>query len=128
MRSQNSDHYENYNTEIRILTISVLLGILFIFQALSYIYDLEFLAPFPGINLIIMLICIAITFITLYVLDKTKYIIKILNFISRFLSWLKKYPHIYKVFRFMYKHLIISGIIMGILWSIIKNLVISHLT
>lgn len=54
-------------TGLIVLIIFVFCGSLFIFQLISYISNIDFLAPFPGFNFIIIPICIAITFITLYI-------------------------------------------------------------
>jgi hypothetical protein len=143
MKNQNRNNDENSNsiglledkglnskdiTVISILTIFVFFGILLIFQLISYISNIDFLAPFPGINFIITPICIAITFIAVYILNKSKYMIKILSSISKLISWARKYPLAYKVLRFIYKHPLISAVVVGIIWAIIKNVFSTYFT
>lgn len=111
--------------ELTILALVILLCIALIFQLISYISNIDFLAPFPGLNFIIIPICVAITFVVLYILDKTKYLVKVLNFISKLISWVKKYPIAYKFFRFIYKHPFISAVVVGIIWATVKNVVIT---
>lgn len=109
-------------TGLIILIIFVFCGSLFIFQLISYISNIDFLAPFPGFNFIIIPICVAITFITLYIFNKTRYIVKVLDFIRKLINCVKKYPHIYRALKFIYKHPLISAASVGAIWGIIKNI------
>lgn len=109
-------------TGLSILIIFVFCGSLFIFQLISYIFNIDFLAPFPGFNFIIIPICIAITFITLYIFNKTRFMAKVLDFIGGLINYVKKYPHIYRALKFIYKHPLISAASVGAIWGIIKNI------
>jgi len=118
------ESYDRYKAEISILAIIVFMVILLVFQLISYITDQDVLAPFPGLNFIITPISIAITFIVLYFIKKSNCIAKVLNLISNLLIWLKKYPIIYNIFRFAYKHPIISGFIVGTIGALAKNILL----
>ncbi|MFL0248685.1 hypothetical protein [Candidatus Clostridium stratigraminis] len=111
-----------YRIGVNILTIFILFASLFIFQLTSYITNIDFLAPFPGLNFIIMPICIAITIMTVYILNKTRYMVKVLNLINRLINYIKKYQFVYRILKFIYKHPLISSMIVGIIWGIIKNI------
>lgn len=110
-------------TELSILIIFVFCGSLFIFQLISYIFNIDFLAPFLGFNFIIIPICIAITFIILYIFNKTRLMVKVLDFIDRLINYVKKYRYIYRFLKLIYKHPLISAASVGVIWGIIKSLV-----
>lgn len=111
-------------TRINILAILILAIMLIIFQLASDILNIDFLAPFPGLNFIVMPICFVLTLIVLYVLNKTNYIFNALSLIKKSISCVEKYPFIYKALRFGYKHPLISGLLIGIVGSLVKNVVI----
>lgn len=115
---KNKDLNRKYIIGLSILSAFILLSILLVFELISYITNVDFLAPFPGYNFIITPVCIAITFIIVSILNKTKYMAKIINSINKKIIWIKKYPHIYKILRFIYKHPIISAIVIGVMWAI----------
>lgn len=121
---QNKGVRSKEGIELTILTLLVLACILLAFQLISYISNIDFLAPFPGLNFIILPISILLTFLFVFILFKSKHIVKILNGINKILSWIKKYPLLYKSLRFCYKHPIIAAIVVGCIWAIIKNLII----
>lgn len=126
-KSVNKDNFENSKdkTGINILAILIMVIMLFIFQLASYIYNIDFLAPFPDFNFIVMPICFALTFIAMYVLNKTGYIFNALSLVYKQISWIEKYPYVFKVLRFGYKHPLISGLVIGIVGSLVKNVVIT---
>jgi hypothetical protein len=113
---------------LSILTIFVFVGSLLIFQLISYIFNIDLLAPFPGLNFIITPICALITLIAMYILNKSNHLEKILNSLNNLINWLEKYPIIHRILRFIYKHPIISMFFVGIIWAVIKNLVVMYFT
>lgn len=50
----------------------------------------------------------------MYILNKSNYMVKILIPINKLISWVEKHPLIYKIFRFCYKHPIVSAFVIGI--------------
>ncbi len=112
-------------TGINILAILILAIMVLIFQLASNILNIDFLAPFPGFNFIVMPICFSLTFIVMNVLNKTSYIFNALSLINKLISWIEKYPFVFKILRFGYKHPLISGLVIGIVGSLVKNVVIT---
>jgi hypothetical protein len=111
-------------TGINILAIFIMVIMLLIFQLASNILNIDFLAPFPGLNFIVMPICFVLTLIFMYMLNKTSYIFNALSLIKKSMSCAEKYPFIYKALRFGYRHPLISGLVIGIVGSLVKNVVI----
>jgi len=110
-------------TGINILAILILAIMLLIFQLASNILNIDFLAPFPGLNFIVVPIGFVLTFIVLYVLNKTSYIFNALSLIEKSMSCVEKYSFIFKMLGFGYKHPLISGLVIGIVGSLVQNVV-----
>jgi hypothetical protein len=106
-------------TATKIIYTFIFIITLIFSQLMSYILKIDFLAIFPGINFIMLPLCIGFASIIFYILYRSPYFVKNVNLVNNLVKWIKQYPRLYMVMKLIDKHPIVFGLIIGAILTIL---------